>query len=119
MQEAGIAAQIVAVGSHEDGRSALEAGEIAAYFGDRAILAMLAFGAANPENLRLSQRFFSYEPYALALQKGDDDFRLLIDTTLARLYRSRAIRRVYEVSFGEAQMSDLLRAMYTLNALPN
>lgn len=119
LQEAGIAAQIVAVESHEEGRRALEAGEISAYFADRAILALLAFGADNPENLRLSQRFFSYEPYALALQKGDEEFRLLIDATLARLYRSQAIRRIYEVSFGGAHMSDLLRAMYTLNALPN
>lgn len=119
LQEAGIAAQIVAVDSHEEGRRALESGEISAYFADRAILALLAFNAENPANLRLSQRFFSYEPYALALQKGDSDFRLLIDTTLSRLYRSQAIGRIYEVNFGGAQMSDLLRAMFTLNALPN
>ena len=52
-------------------------------------------------------------------EKGDDEFRLLVDTTLVRLYRSQAIGRIYELNFGKAQMSDLLRAMYTLNALPN
>ncbi len=119
LQEAGIAAQIVAVKNHEEGRRALEAGEISAYFADRAILALLAFGAENPENLVLSQRFFSYEPYALALPRGDSEFRLLVDAALVRLYRSQAIRRIYEVNFGKAQMSDLLRAMYTLNALPD
>ena len=47
------------------------------------------------------------------------EFRLLVDATLVRLYRSQAILRIYEVNFGNAQMSDLLRAMYTLNALPD
>jgi ABC-type amino acid transport substrate-binding protein len=117
LQEAGIAAQVVAVKGHEDGLRALESGEISAYFADRAILAMLAYNASNPENLSLSQRFFSYEPYALALQRGDDDFRLLVDTTLVRLYRSQAVGAIYHKHFGTSHMSDLLRAMYTLNVL--
>lgn len=118
LSDAGIAAEVVSVESHEDGRRALEAQEISAYFADRAILILLAAGAEKPENLALSQRFFSYEPYALALQRGDEDFRLLIDTTLARLYRSQAVGKIYQATFGNAPMSDLLRALYTLQALP-
>ena len=117
--EAGIAAQVVGLESHEDGRRALEANEISAYFADRAILILLASAADKPENLALSQRFFSYEPYALALQHGDDDFRLLVDTTLVRLYRSQAVGKIYQSSFGAAPMSDLLRALFTLQALPD
>ncbi|GAB4226317.1 MAG: amino acid ABC transporter substrate-binding protein [Kiloniellaceae bacterium] len=117
--EAGIAAQVVALDSHEAGRSALEANEISAYFADRAILIVLAAGADKPENLALSHRFFSYEPYALAMQRGDDDFRLLVDTTLVRLYRSQAVGKMYQATFGSAPMSDLLRAMYTLQAVPD
>ena len=119
LQEAGIAAQIVAVESHEDGRRALEAGEISAYFADRAILAMLAFGAENSGNLSLSNRFFSYEPYAMGMQLGDSKFRLLVDSTLARVYSSPVIGEIYKASFGNSKVSDLLRAMYTLNSLPN
>jgi ABC-type amino acid transport substrate-binding protein len=118
LQEAGIEAQVVAVQSHEEGRDMLEKGEIEAYFADRAILAMLGAQSTQPENLVLSDRFFSYEPYALALQRGDSDFRLMVDSTLARLYRSQAIGRIYQASFGKAHMSDLLRATYTLQALP-
>jgi ABC-type amino acid transport substrate-binding protein len=118
LAEAGIEAEVVAVESHEAGRQALEDGRLAAYFADRAILAMLGRGAQRPENLMLSDRFFSYEPYALALQRGDSDFRLLVDSTLARLYRSQAIGRIYQASFGDAPMSDLLRAVFTLQALP-
>ena len=118
LKDAGIEAQVVAVDSHEEGLRALEDGELAAYFADRAILATLGAGAANPANLVLSDRFFSYEPYALALQRGDSDFRLLVDSTLARLYRSKAIVKIYQASFGNAHMSDLLRATFTLQAIP-
>jgi ABC-type amino acid transport substrate-binding protein len=118
LAEAGIEAQVVAVENHEEGRRALEDGALAAYFADRAILAMLGREAQRPENLVLSDRFFSYEPYALALQRGDSEFRLLIDSTLARLYRSQGIVKIYQAHFGNAGMSDLLRATFTLQALP-
>lgn len=118
LAEAGIEAQVVAVESHEAGLRDLESGALAAYFADRAILVMLGRGAQQPENLVLSDRFFSYEPYALALPRGDSDFRLLVDTTLARLYRSQGIVRIYHAHFGDAPMSDLLRATFTLQALP-
>ena len=118
LAEAGIEAQVVAVESHEEGRRALEDGALAAYFADRAILVMLGREAQRPENLVLSDRFFSYEPYGLALQRGDSEFRLLIDSTLARLYRSQGIVKIYQAHFGNAAMSDLLRATFTLQALP-
>ncbi|WP_193368475.1 amino acid ABC transporter substrate-binding protein [Pelagibius marinus] len=118
LSDAGIAAQVVALDSHEAGRSALEAKEISAYFADRAILIMLAAGAEKPQDLALSQRFFSYEPYALALQRGDSDFRLLVDTTLVRLYRSQAVGKIYQGTFGNVPMSDLLRAVFIVQALP-
>jgi len=118
LREEGIEAQTVALESHEAGLGALERGEIAAYFGDRAILAMLGSKAENPENLVLSDRFFSYEPYALAMPYGDNEFRLLVDTTLARLYRTQAIVKLYQANFGNSRMSDLLRATFTLQALP-
>lgn len=118
LQQEGIEAQTVALESHEAGLGALERGEIAAYFGDRAILAMLGSKAENPENLVLSDRFFSYEPYALAMPYGDNEFRLLVDTTLARLYRTQAIVKLYQANFGNSRMSDLLRATFTLQALP-
>lgn len=118
LSDAGIAAQVVALDSHEEGRRALEANEISAYFADRAILIMLAASAEKPQDLALSQRFFSYEPYALALQRGDSDFRLLVDTTLVRLYRSQAVGKIYQATFGDAPMSDLLRALFIVQALP-
>jgi len=118
LADVGIAAEFVPVESHEDGRRALESGEIAAYFADRAILILLAAGADSPDNLIVSNRFFSYEPYALGMQLGDSKFRLLVDRTLARVFSSPAIGEIYKATFGNSKVSDLLRAMYTLNSLP-
>ncbi|WP_420349043.1 amino acid ABC transporter substrate-binding protein [Pelagibius sp.] len=119
LSEAGIGAEVVAIASHEAGRDALESGEIAAYFADRAILIMLAREAAEPADLVLSQRFFSYEPYALALRRDDGDFRMEVDRALVKTYRTPTITEIYEANFGKARMSELLRAMYTLQSLPD
>jgi ABC-type amino acid transport substrate-binding protein len=119
LARAGIAAEIVAVPSHEEGVRRLAAGELAAYFGDGPILLFQLLKSPDRGRLKLSERALGVEVYALALPRDDDAFRLLVDRTLARLYRSREIERVFAASFGEeARPSELLAALYALNALP-
>ena len=88
LAETQLDAEVVTVGSHNDGLRKLEAGEIAAYFGDQAILIFLAAASRAPEKFKLSEEQLTFEPYALALARGDSDFRLLVDRTLAGIYRS-------------------------------
>jgi ABC-type amino acid transport substrate-binding protein len=110
-------AEVVTVGSHDDGLAKLEASEIQAYFADRAILLYLLL-KSGAEDLWVSERQFTFEPYALALTRGDDDFRLLVDTTLSSLYRSGAIDQIFGTAFGpKAKQSDILRALYVINGL--
>src|SRR5262245_7587357 len=111
-------AQMVSVADHEEGVKRLESGEFAAYFADRAILTFLLLGEGAPTTLRISKEYFTREPYALALARGDDDFRLLVDRTLARLYRSGAIAPIFARNFGKAKPSEILQALYAINALP-
>jgi ABC-type amino acid transport substrate-binding protein len=113
-----VAAEMVTVADHAEGVKRLESGEFAAYFADRAILTYLFIAEGSPKSLRISKEYFSREPYALALVRGDDDFRFLVDRTLARLYRSAAIEAIFARSFGMAKASDLLKALYAINALP-
>ncbi len=110
-------AEMVPVTDHADGVKRLESGEFAAYFADRAILTFLLLEKGSPETLRISKEYFTREPYALALARGDDDFRLLVDRTLARLYRSGAVAPIFARSFGKAKASELLQALYAINAL--
>jgi ABC-type amino acid transport substrate-binding protein len=113
-----VAAEMVPVADHEEGVKRLESGEFAAYFADRAILTYLLLGEGAPKTLRISKEYFTREPYALALARGDDDFRLLVDRTLARLYRSGAIGPIFTRSFGKAKASEMLQTLYAINALP-
>jgi ABC-type amino acid transport substrate-binding protein len=111
-------AEVVTVASHNEGLRQLEAGEIAAYFGDQAILIFLATGSEAPEKLKLSDRQFTFEPYALALTRGDDEFRLLVDRTLARIYRSGTIDQLFTNAFGpKADPTPALRALYLINGI--
>jgi ABC-type amino acid transport substrate-binding protein len=114
----GIEAEVVTLDSHDAGLAALEEGDIDAWFGDRVLLLGLGEGSAQRDRLVLSQGFLSYEPYALALRRGDDDLRLIADRTLAQLYRSGEIVAIYRDSFGTLPPSELLRALYVLHALP-
>lgn len=113
-----IEAEVVLMSNHEEGLAAVEAGQIDAYFADRILLLGLAKKAKDPKKLKLSGRFYSYEPYALMVRRDDDAFRLVADRALARLYRSREIESIYRKWFGKTEPSDLLKALYVLQGLP-
>ena len=119
LTSAGLEATFVAVDSHADGVAALKDGTIDAYFADRAILIFLALTDAEPDQLRVGERLFSNEPYALALPLGDTTFRLAVDSALSRIFRSETIDRIYAASFGDIEPGDLLRALYLLSAIPD
>jgi ABC-type amino acid transport substrate-binding protein len=117
--EAKIAAEVVTVPSHRDGIERLAGGEFAAYFGDGAILLYHLVQSPFRDRLRMSDKVLSFEPYALGLPKGDDAFRLVVDRTLARLSRGSGIARLFEENFGTgAKPSDLVKAMWILNSIP-
>jgi polar amino acid transport system substrate-binding protein/glutamate/aspartate transport system substrate-binding protein len=120
LQRAGIAVEVVAVPTHTAGTERLASGEFAAYFGDGAILLYHLMQSPFRDRLRLSDKVLSFEPYALGLPKGDDAFRLVADRALARLSRSGAVARLFEASFGAgATPSDLVKAMWLLNSIPD
>ena len=56
----------------------LDEGKISAYFGDRSILLFLIEDSKAPQKLRLADDYLTVEPYALALPRGDEDFRLAV-----------------------------------------
>ena len=78
----------------------------------------LASTSSEPENLRVVEDYYSFEPYALATKLGDEKFRLVVDSTLSRLYRSGRIVAIFRNSFGNAEPSDVLRSLYIINGLP-
>ncbi|HEX4186070.1 MAG TPA: amino acid ABC transporter substrate-binding protein, partial [Stellaceae bacterium] len=85
LKETGITGDIVAAKTHDEGLAMLDDGKISAYFGDRSILLFLIKQSQAPDKLRLADDYLSVEPYALALPRGDSDFRLAVDRALSHI----------------------------------
>ena len=120
LASASIQAEVVPAKTHEEGLKMLDEGAVAAYFADRAILAYLASKSGEVDKLRLANNYLSLEPYALALPRGDSDFRLAVDRALSRIYKSGEIATVFANTFGaQMQPSDTLKTLYLLSALPD
>lgn len=113
-------AEVVLVNTHEEGVAAVEKGAFAAYFADRAILtAMLQTGGKPATGLALADIYLSVEPYALAMRRGDEDFRLAVDRELSRIYRTADIAKVFGATFGQAaRPSPMLQSLFMIAALP-
>ena len=99
--ELGVDAEVNPVGHHSDGLQAIAAGNSDVLFGDRPILLDEAKRSPRGKELRVLGRYFTYEVISFALSRGDEDFRLLVDRTLSRLYRSGEINDLYASYFGE------------------
>jgi len=108
---------IIAVNDHPEGLRMLSQGKLDAYFGDRGILNYLISNGGF-QNLALSDQYFTFETYALALPRGDQAFRLLVDTTLADLYRTERIRQIYARTFGKFPPDQFLNALFVINGVP-
>lgn len=113
-----IAADIVTVTDHPDGLKQLADGKLDAYFGDRGILNYLIANSPFGNRLSLSDQYFTFETYALALPRGDQGFRLVVDATLADLYRTERIRDIYAKSFGKFPPDQFLNALFVINGVP-
>jgi len=95
-----INATVVPVKTRDDGLAQLESGAIDAFASDRVLLIGLAAKAADQKSLALLTDALSFEPYAIALPRGDWQMRLAVNTALANIYRSSAIGEIYGRWFG-------------------
>lgn len=112
-------AERVGYHSHIDGLNALAAGEIAAYFGDQAIL-RYQLGRLRPTTpLQFSNEQFSFEPYALTMKRGESRLRLAVDRGLSRVFETGEIYGLIEETLGDVTLSDLTLAVYQVVGLPD
>jgi ABC-type amino acid transport substrate-binding protein len=108
------------VGSHDEGMGLLNAGKVAGYASDRATLLGQVFRNENAsKKYALTRTVLSFEPYALMVPRGDTEFRLVADKSLASLYRGAGIRRLYHTWFGRygEPLSPIVEAMYEFQAV--
>ena len=120
LQKLSVDAEVIPVNSTSQGMTLLERNEIDALAADQVILIGQVITRGGRDRFVLSKQLFSFEPFALAIPRGDPDFQLVADRALSRLYRSGEIVDVYRKWFGSFsdEPPELLRALYLLNATP-
>lgn len=109
-------AEVITVDDYAKGLDLVASGEIDAFFGDRAILLELILQEQRAGALELGERHLTYEPYALALARGDEDFRLAVDRELSRLYSSSDIEPLFTRYFGRP--NETARTLFLLSSHP-
>ncbi|NWL78713.1 amino acid ABC transporter substrate-binding protein [Pseudomonas taiwanensis] len=88
------------VASPAEGVAQVADGKVDAFFASQMILRSLVARDTANTNLMVLDRRFEFEPVSLALARGDEDFRLQVDTALSQVYRSGAILPLYSKYFG-------------------
>ena len=98
----------------------LDDAKISAYFADRSILVTLIKSSKEPDKLPLADDYLTIEPYALALPRGDEDFRLEVDRALSHIYRSGGLTPMFQRAFGNNfQPAPMLQTLYLVSPLPD
>jgi ABC-type amino acid transport substrate-binding protein len=114
-----VQATINRVDNREQGFALLAEGRVDGFASDRFLLMSGLASLRSSKPLRLIDEDFSVEPYALALPRDDAAFRLAVNRSLAEVFRSGEIARVYERWLGQfGQPSLLLSALYYLQQVP-
>jgi len=113
-----IKAEVVTVKTRDAGLQLLDARKVDGFASDRIALIGIVLGTPTQSVFKLLDEDFSVEPYAFALPRGDADYRLAVNRTLARLYRTGDIARIYDRWLGRiGPPSVLLSATYFIQSL--
>lgn len=107
-------ARIMPVEDYRTGLKQLKDGKVDVFFGDRAVVLGVIDDPAK-ENLEILDRQFTYELAALALARGDDDFRQLVDGALSQIYASSEFGELYAKWCGQFDANT--RAFFRWNTL--
>ncbi len=111
-----ITATVAPVDSYEAGVQRVLDRSSDVFFGDRAILLDAATRSSSASDLLVLDRYFTYEPVALAVERNNDDLRVVVDRTLSRLFGTNEFRSVYAKWFGQPNEDAL--TFFRLSALP-
>jgi ABC-type amino acid transport substrate-binding protein len=115
-----IDAEIVIVKDREQGMNRLNNGEIDALASDQIVLIGQVIESVNPQRYSIISEIYSYEPYGFALRRDDADFRLIVNSAIAQIFRSGQQGDIFYKWIGRIGIDapPILAAMYQLGAIP-
>lgn len=120
LDESLIDAEIVIVDNRNEGMKKLNHGDIDALASDQIVLIGEVIESTNPERYSIIEDIYSYEPYGFALRRNDADFRLLVNSAIAKIFRSGEQGEIFYKWIGRIGINvpPILAAMYQLGAIP-
>lgn len=80
---------------HAESFLTVESGRAAAFPMDDILLYGLRANSKSPADFEIVGEFLSYDPYAIMLRKDDPPFKKLADDTIAGLFKSGEINKIY------------------------
>ena len=119
--------EIVRLDSHAEAPACLSKETLSAicpegldvYFADREILLWLVRDASMPGNLKVSERYFSREPYAIYIAPNRPELVYEVNATLLDLFQDRKrLDEILDLSFGTATRSDVLDTLFQVQQMP-
>ena len=108
LQRRKLQASLIRVKDRREGMAALGSGTVDGFASDK----LLLIGAQNADlsSYKVLPENLSYEPYAIALPRGDSAFRIAVNRGLSQLYSSPQILDIYLKWFSElGESHDLFR----------
>jgi len=122
LSETLIDANVVYVADRAEGMAQLRDGDVAGFASDQIVLlgeAMEAVSSGSNVSYSFADELFSFEPYALMVQRDDADFRLVANRAIAQLYRGGQYAQLYQTWIGSAGItpSAMLLGMYQIQSL--
>lgn len=114
-----LGASVLPFATRDEAFAAFDKGKADAFASDRLLLVGVSAKAKDQKSLRLLPEELSFEPYGIVLPRGDADFRLAVNSALARLYASGEIVEIFNRWFRPlGEPSAVTRIMYLLGAIP-
>lgn len=107
-RQLGVSVHVITVDDDAKGVELVRVRQADAFFAERVLLLEKVARGAN--DVVVLERKFNVEPMGLAMGRNDDDFRLLVDTALSKVFTSAAFPSLYTRYFGA--FDDAARATY-------
>ncbi|MEC8575852.1 MAG: amino acid ABC transporter substrate-binding protein [Pseudomonadota bacterium] len=120
IEELGLDVKVLPVRDHAEGMLSLETDRVDVYATDHILLFGLIAKSKTPDAFAVVGDFLSFDPYALMVRRDDSAFELIGKKALAEVFRSGEINGIYAKWFDplDVAQTDLLKAAFQLNALP-
>lgn len=112
----GVVATLVTVDNQEEGVRLVAEGKADAFFSERILLQNYLAKNKDASEMMVLDRIYEFAPVAMALQRSDEDFRLLVDTALSETYRSGDLEKIYSQYLGEPGAT--VKMLFKVYALP-